>query len=170
VRVRMGAAGFLVAVFSILVSLGCERSAERKPPPSVDTPVRTAADSHAVRLVVQQLGERMQRVSLLAPRAQLVASIRSEYAGLVAPTLLEEWVRDPESAPGRLTSSPWPDDIEVDSIARGPSGNFTVTGHVIERTSADLEGGGASNRVPVRLTLAQFEGRWLIVEYRALGL
>jgi hypothetical protein len=60
------------------------------------------------REVVERMGERLKRVSLLAPESVLMREIQEAYAPLVTPELLEQWIADPTSAPGRDVSSPWP--------------------------------------------------------------
>lgn len=155
----------LAAMLALALLSTCQPSGERaRRSAATASPDSTARDDEAVRAVVREFGGRLQRVALLAPRADLVAAIRREYGAFVTPALLERWTHDPASAPGRLTSSPWPDHIEIEQILREPGGRYGVIGSVVERTSADLPG-GAQNRVPVRLTLVRNVGRWSIAGY-----
>jgi hypothetical protein len=123
------------------------------------------ADSSAAAAVVTQFGERLQRVSLLAPDSLVRASIRSEYAEFVSASLLEEWLRDPASAPGRETSSPWPDRIRILSGARDPANDgmarFAFLGEIVEETSS----GTAPSVVPVRATVSRQENGWRITRF-----
>lgn len=118
------------------------------------------ADREAVRAVVTEFGKRLQRVSLLSPRGQLLAAVAAEYAPLVAPELLEEWMRHPESAPGRSTSSPWPDHIEIDTTMVDSAGVWTVLGAIVEMTSS-----GPAGRVPVHAEVGQRNERWVLTAY-----
>src|SRR5690606_21398974 len=64
-----------------------------------------AADERAAQAaaadLVRRFGQRLARVSLLAPPGTLREEIRTQYAPLVTPALLESWLEDPPSAPGR---------------------------------------------------------------------
>src|SRR3989338_9866599 len=71
------------------------------------------ADKAAVRSAVEEFGLKLKSVSLLAPPETLRSEIRANYADLVAPELLENWLREPSRAPGRETSSPWPERLEM---------------------------------------------------------
>ena len=86
--------------------------------------------------LVEQLGVRMRRVSLLAPDSVLVRELDDAYAGLVAPALLDEWTHNPSSAPGRDVSSPWPARITVRD-RRGEGKTCTVTGDLIYVANPD---------------------------------
>ncbi|MDP2735666.1 MAG: C39 family peptidase, partial [bacterium] len=63
----------------------------------------------------------------------------------------------------RLTSSPWPESIEVSDSAEA-EGAWRVKGYVLLRTSADLASGGAAVRLPIELTLEKEGDRWLIAQ------
>ena len=163
----------LLAALLLTSIAACQprRSAREVPPsgtqtPSSALPAPAVVDTHAVATLVRQLGERLQRVSLLAPHDDLVAAIRREYGELVSPALLERWIHDPTSAPGRVTSSPWPDHIDVGLIVPRPGGSFAVRGWVVERTSADAAQGVEPLRVPVQLMVMSVDGRLQIVAYR----
>ena len=69
---------------------------------------------------------------------------------------------DPESAPGRLTSSPWPDRIEIDNVQAAGTDEYLVTGWVIEKTSAD------ETKYPVQITVSKVDGSWLITAWQAV--
>lgn len=53
-------------------------------------------------------------------------------------------------------------------MRRGPDGAYTVTGVVIERTSADPAGSGG-RRIPVRIAVSRVDDRWLITSYDETG-
>jgi len=111
-----------------------------------------------VRTTVAQFGNQLNSVSLLSPTAS--EEIRSSYGPYVAPELLAQWTEDPSSAPGRLTSSPWPDHIEVDTVVKNEAGAYDVMGRVILKTSTEDAG-----IVPVSLTVANVNGSFLITRY-----
>ena len=126
----------------------------------------SAADSVAARTVVLRFGERLQRVSLLAPDSLLRASIRSEYGPFVSPALLKSWLARPTNAPGRLTSSPWPAGIEISGTSVAPSGGtpqIVYVGNIVERTSSTPRG-GSSGKTPIRITLVRGPQGWRIAQ------
>lgn len=96
-----------------------------------------------VRTVVEGFGKELQRVSLLASDAR--QQIATHYSLYVAPALVMMWQNDPLQAPGRLTSSPWPDRIEISRITRMDDTHYTVEGMIIEASS----GGGGTDEAPV---------------------
>jgi hypothetical protein len=112
---------------------------------------------------VAAFGAQLQKVSLLAP--DVSSTIASTYASYVTPQLLSAWEATPQSAPGRRTSSPWPDHIRIDSI--GPQGTgYIVNGDIIEMTSDNIEHGGNSGTIPVIIQLIQQNGSLLIAAYQ----
>ena len=64
----------------------------------------------------KEFGSRLKLVSLLAPEDVLRRDIEEHFVDLVTPELLNKWLDDPTAAPGRLTSSPWPECIAVDEV------------------------------------------------------
>jgi len=121
--------------------------------------------AHAADLV-RRFGQRLARVSLLAPAATLREQIRAEYAPLVTPELLESWLADPSTAPGRDVSSPWPDRIEVRDVRRVRPDTVEVTGDVVYVTSVEAGRGGAAHREPVRTTVVRTaDGDWRIARF-----
>jgi hypothetical protein len=158
-----------LAAFLIVSGPSCGKSTPKASfRPSASAQFR--ADSIAITTLVRRFGQRLKRISLLAPEPLLRKSLRQEYWSLVTPDLLESWLRDPSRAPGRTTSSPWPETIEVRSMARVSSDEYRVDGEVLERTSADLASGTASARIPVHLTVLARRDRWMIARYEAFPL
>ena len=119
-------------------------------------------EEEAVRYVVESFGERLQNVSLQSPNAAQV--IEEQYAEWADPELLKIWMNDISRAPGRVTSSPWPDRIEITSIVR-EADKYVVVGFVVEVTSIEVVNGGVAAKIPVRVVLEKREGRWFITEY-----
>lgn len=111
-----------------------------------------------VRTTVAGFGNALATVSLLAPDA--ATQIRTAYAPYVAPDLLAQWEADPSRAPGRATSSPWPDHITVDTVTERAAGVYDVSGHLVFATSAE-----APEPAPVALTVTRIEGAYLITQF-----
>ncbi len=115
-------------------------------------------EERAAREAAMHFGTLMQNVSLLSPDAS--STLASVYGPLVSPELLAIWQADPENAPGRLTSSPYPARIEITSSVKQGSG-YVLTGRVEMETST-----GAAGSAPVVLFLTPQENRWLISAYQ----
>jgi hypothetical protein len=132
---------------------------------SHSTPTASVDEKARVTAVVESFGKKLASVSLLAPT--VAADIRAQYADYIAPALLDQWAGDPTQAPGRLTSSPWPERIELISITRVSAGEYAVTGSIIEVTSVEVNTGGAAAEIPVQLTVQKdAQGHWLITDFQ----
>ena len=114
--------------------------------------------SSSARTVVEEFGMQMQTVALLDANAS--STMASAYGSLVTSDLLQRWQEDPENAPGRLTSSPYPDHIEIVTIEKQGRG-YIVQGEVVMMAST-----GESGRTPVILQVIPENGRWLIAVYQ----
>jgi len=93
-----------------------------------------------VQNLVETFGKRLQNVNL-AQKDQdtLSLSIEENYGKLVEnPLMLVNWLRNPANAPGRLTSSPWPDHIEILSTSKLSDTKYEVNGNIVEITKDDL--------------------------------
>jgi hypothetical protein len=155
----MAPAAAALAIAALLFTPACQRSSGRH----AAQPDSTAADSIAARNVVLQFGARLKQVPLLAPDSTRTRAIQSQYAGLVSPLLLADWSDNPRHAAGRLTSSPWPERIEIRTMARKSNRVFVVDGEIVERTSADSA--SESGRIQVRMALWRAGRRWMIQDY-----
>lgn len=156
---------FLVA--SALVTACTEREVE--PPSEEATRAETEdfCDASGVREVVERLGTRLKEVPLLAPDSIVVKAIRGAYAPFVTVDLLQAWIAEPTRAPGRAVSSPWPDRIEIDSVAPEGPGACRVEGEAIYVTSAEATQGDAAlrERVAVRV---RGNGEWRVSAYEVV--
>jgi len=121
------------------------------------------AEETRVRDLVESFGKKLQVVSLLAPDA--AQEIQQQYSGFVTPALLEIWMKNVSKAPGRMTSSPWPDRIEIIALTNEGSDKFEINGFVVEITSLEVVNGGAAARIPVHIVAVKDQGHWLITEY-----
>jgi hypothetical protein len=114
-------------------------------------------DEAAAKSLVKNFGHTLKNVSLLSPTA--AQDIRKNYKDLIAPELLEKWKADPAKALGRLTSSPWPDRIEIDDIEKTNGHTYRVNGRIIEITSV----GGIAAERGVEIIVGKFGDNWLII-------
>lgn len=156
--------------FALLLSVslfGCQSQAGTQTAAagtaSAQDPAQTAqADENAVSTLVETFGKKLQLVSLLSPADTLKKSIQENYGPYVTDGLLNQWLSNPSSAPGRETSSPWPDHIEIAALTyHSAQKTYTVQGSVIELTSTEQTGGAAAKR-PVMVEVVKSGGAWKI--------
>jgi hypothetical protein len=108
--------------------------------------------------LVTNFGLNLQKVSLLAPEDIVKTSIKENYGDFISPNLFSTWQNDPQNAPGRLVSSPWPDRIEILSIEKLSEVAYKVEGEIIEITSDKT----IAAKRPVTLLVKMINNRWLI--------
>jgi hypothetical protein len=156
----------IVAILVVLILLaGLLLNASKQMTGEVIPPASETGDAKAaVQDAVIEFGNHLKNVPLTASPDMLFSIIRSEYGGYVTPELLNSWLADPTKAPGRLTSSPWPERIEVRSIEEHTD-TYIVRGTVILMTSQEVSGGGNAGTEPITLTLSLSNGVWLISGY-----
>ncbi|MBU8878813.1 hypothetical protein BGM26_07390 [Bacillus sp. FJAT-29790] len=122
------------------------------------------SDKELVTKIAEEFGKKLQVVSLLAPKEDLKKNMTDQYGGLIAAPLLENWINNPSSAPGRLTSSPWPDRIEILSVEKVTDASYKINGEIIEITSVEKENGGFAAKQPIGLTVEKINNDWLITD------
>ena len=121
-------------------------------------------DSMPPEEVVENFGLRLKDVSILAPPILVATAMDTHYAPYVASETLAEWKANPDSAPGRLTSSPWPERIEVGTTTREDQ-TAQVEGVVVEYTSEIAAHGGQAVGYPVVVTLERRTEGWKITSF-----
>lgn len=123
----------------------------------------STVDDNAVRTTVTSFGRALRNVSLLAP--DVAAQIAAQYGPYAAPDLVAGWQANPEHAPGRQTSSPWPERIDIVSVTPA-GGGYQVTGNVVEVTNGSNNTLEPAATYPVALMLEQqSDGRWVITSF-----
>lgn len=121
-----------------------------------------ATDGSAIARLIEDFGTRLQTVSLLAPKEIVNKSMQENYGNFVTPELLAAWQSDPQHAPGRLTSSPWPDHITIESMKKESEHEYQVKGKIIEVSSAENATSGVAAQQSITLTVKKTGNRWLI--------
>lgn len=163
-------AAALLPAAVLAASCGEPESGARAPGTGTDgapgTEIGQACDAEGVREVVDQLGARLNRVSLLAADSIVRREIRREYTPLVTGELLESWISDPASAPGREVSSPWPDRIAIQSVESSEAGVCRVEGEIVYVTSTDVADNGEAALEPVTLHVRNDDG-WRISAFES---
>jgi hypothetical protein len=112
------------------------------------------SDTAQVRMQVTGLGDNLREVPLLASNDLVGKAMDLHYAQYVRPDLLEKWKADPKNAPGRLTSSPWPDRIDVTGVTKNADGTYTVLGSIIEMAHGAGTTTAVSSSIPAKFTLS----------------
>ncbi|MFC0214962.1 hypothetical protein ACFFK0_21360 [Paenibacillus chartarius] len=154
----MKQAKWLVILLSFSIALtGCTIK-ETPAPVQAEAPQSETTAEEAVRSLVESFGGKLQRVSLLAPKDVVSKSMQEHYGDLVSQELLTQWQSDPEQAPGRMVSSPWPDRIDVQSTQKVSEDVYRVKGLVIEITSKN----GIAAKRAIVAEVKKINNRWLI--------
>jgi len=151
-----------VLIMMLSVSLfGCV-NAKNEAQVKENTKQTEEANKKNITSLVENFGKKLQMFSLLADNEIVSKSMQENYGDFVAPELLAKWKSNPESAPGRTVSSPWPDRIEVQSIEKVSEGIYKVKGEIIEITSVEQKNGGVAAKRSITLEIKKIENRWLI--------
>ena len=96
---------------------------------------RTSDQATAANTVVTEFGKRLRMVAVLAPKEMVTKALDEEYSALVSADLLAIWKNNPEKAPGKRTSSPSPEQIDISSIEAKGHDTYVVKGKVIAEQS-----------------------------------
>jgi hypothetical protein len=161
---------FASILFLLVFSTGCtsigKAQINEKTEPNEEQPEAVknddSADESAVTKLVEEFGKKLQMVSLQAPKDVLEKSMKENYGDYVSQQLISKWISDPLNAPGRLTSSPWPDRIEIQNVRKVSEDTYEVKGSIIEITSEEKTEGGAALKRPVTITVKKLDNRFLI--------
>jgi hypothetical protein len=155
----------IIIVIAAIIFVG-NRSKTEAPAESVPDTTVANIEEQQVRDAVNVFAAHLQNVSLTASADVLTTTIQKEYGPFVTPELLTHWIADPTSAPGRLTSSPWPDHIDITSVQKVGS-DYQVAGEVVLMTSNEVAHGGDAGRIPVQMTMTAIDGQWYVSDYQA---
>jgi hypothetical protein len=112
----------------------------------------------SIHELVTEFGQKLKMVSLLAPNAG--ETIEIVYGPYVAHELITEWKADPSKAPGRETSSPYPDSITITRMQRNTNDTYSVFANIEEVTNS-----GPAGTLPVVLIIKHFPEGWRITGY-----
>jgi hypothetical protein len=158
----LGFFGFMVIGIAVLTMLRVQANKEDKNG-SVSSP--PAEEITAVSDVVMAFGTKMKQVSVLAPTVQAQAAMDTHYKPLVSTELLVAWKAKPDDAPGRTTSSPWPEKIIVAQVSLLSEGKYKVDGNVLEMTSDSLAKNKPVAVYPVVFEVEKQHDAWLITSF-----
>jgi beta-lactamase regulating signal transducer with metallopeptidase domain len=118
----------------------------------------------AIADLVKNFGLQFQKVQLVAPAETVIREILEYYSDSVTADLLKKWTDNPEIAPGRVGSSPWPDRIEIVDTEKLYETEYAVSGEVIWITSTERMNGGSAWIQPINLSVVKIGADWKISE------
>ena len=121
-------------------------------------------EDREIRTFVTVFGSNFKKVSIVSPVAS--GEIANAYAPFVTPSLLAQWERDPLTAPGRKSSSIWPDSIQISSVSKSGD-NYRVEGSIVLLTTEDEKIGKTSALLPVHILVSRDNDRWVITTYQS---
>jgi 2-keto-4-pentenoate hydratase/2-oxohepta-3-ene-1,7-dioic acid hydratase in catechol pathway len=127
-----------------------------------------AVNESAVRAVVLDFGMNLQKVSVMGPNA--ADEMAKTYKNDITPELLALWQSNPRSAPGRVTSSPWPDHIIIKSLFKQQIDYEVEADIILEDSSTNIVNtqNSIAGSIPIHLSVApQPDGRWLISRFQS---
>jgi hypothetical protein len=117
----------IIVYFSALVSILVTRNSYNTKDIEISDDVKTIIN-------INKFGEQLKKVSLNAPNKEVKAAINNNYKSFVSPELIDLWIQEPQSAPGRLTSNSWPERIKITNIEE-VGGVYNIFGDIIFATS-----------------------------------
>lgn len=156
----------LLAAATLLAACSPSGGPTQSSAPATSTPHKAGNASAAARKVVLQFGRQMQKISVLAPPDAVRAELPKVYGDVLSPKLLAAWQADPERTVGREGSSPWPQQIRIDSIDCDGRDTCRVTGKVDYVTSNEVEHGGVFMRRGITLAVARSDRGWRITSVK----
>jgi hypothetical protein len=125
---------------------------------------RKARGDDAARALMSDFGSKLKNVPLLGDDAVVTKAIEDNYGAYITPELLADWKANHAHAPGRLTSSPWPERLTIATMSEQGSGRV-ISGEVILKTSTEGEG-EVADTVPYVAQVIQTAGGWKIAAYQ----
>lgn len=133
---------------------------------SLQSPDNEADDIERIKTIIDDFGRVLANVPLLSPPDILEENISEYYSPFLSEELISRWNNNPSEALGRLTSSPWPDHIEIIQVKKVTENKYEVSGNVVEVTSAEeaTPEEDYSNKYRVSLVVERINDRWLITE------
>lgn len=121
-------------------------------------------DINEIKKLVEDFGKVLANVPLQSPPDLLENAFIEYYSPFVSEDLIKQWINNPEEALGRLTSSPWPDHIEISDLKKITIDKYEVYGNVVEITSIEVVEGGYADKYGVTLTVERINDKWLITD------
>jgi hypothetical protein len=114
--------------------------------------------------LTHQIGEDMQKISLLGPKDTVESDIERYYKPIVTPELYAIWKTDINLVPGRVTSSPYPQKIDITRTEKMSKTKYRIFGTVVEVANGAGDTTEVAGTYPITITYSYLNGKWLISE------
>lgn len=121
-----------------------------------------------VSAIVNAFGANLKMVSLTAEPALIASAMDSYYKPYVTSRLLAKWKADPTTAPGKRTSSPYPEKIEITSVTQLSKKQYEVVGKVAEVATGSNGALTTAETYTLKLKLKYDDGIWLISDVQKI--
>lgn len=152
----------ILPLVALLFSACSQPSPSSAPPPSATTTPTPVAEETQIRNIVEGFGKVLKQVSVAADPLVAKQAIQTSYQAFLTPNLLTAWSNDPSTAIGKITSSPWPDRIEISQLTKIAVDEYHVLGNIIAVTSSMNSSGTNAGEDPVDITVKKVNNQWLI--------
>lgn len=130
--------------------------------PSLDQ----AKEESDVKLLVTDFGLKLKNVPLAGEENATKAAIQENFGPLVTEEVMEQWLANPQLAPGRLTSSPWPERIDIATLSKQGQ-SYVVSGDIVMMTSAQMASSATdAGHVPVIMQVVKENDKWVVAAYQ----
>lgn len=151
----------IILPLAALLFGACSQPMVTTTPTATATPTAVAEEIQ-VKNVVEGFGKALQQVSITADPMSAKQAIQTSYQAFLTPTLITTWSNDPSSAIGKVTSSPWPDRIEISQVTKMAEDEYHVLGNVIQVTNSMNSSGTNAGEEPIDITVLKLNNQWLI--------
>jgi hypothetical protein len=121
-----------------------------------------------VAAITNAFGANLKMVSLTAEPGLIASSMDSYYKPYVTPQLLAKWKANPTIAPGKRTSSPYPEKIEITSVTQLSKKQYEVVGTVAEVVTGSNGALTPVETYTLKLKLKYDDGIWLISDVQKI--
>lgn len=130
----------------------------------IDSNKKLAEEKAQIAEMVTLFGSKLALVSLTNPKAVILQEMQTHYSDFVSSQLIEQWAEEPDQAPGRLTSSPWPDRIETINVEWIQDGSFAVNGTIVEVIAEAIDNNITAATRSIQLRVEKIDGHWYITQ------
>jgi hypothetical protein len=120
--------------------------------------VQVSSEEQVVRARIEEFASKFELVQVSAPKAVAAKSIKDNYSSFVSPEVLAAWEKNPLQAPGRLTSTPSAQKIDIKELSKKEDGSYESQGEILEVSNGKLLS-------LVAIKLRSENGQWIITGF-----
>jgi beta-lactamase regulating signal transducer with metallopeptidase domain len=141
---RKGIIALCVVIIAVLVVGSIVTYGSNQPKPI------TAEEKTEITTLLNNFADTFTKVVLIDPEDQVISEIKQYYSPYLTDNLLAKWEFDPSEALGRVTSSPWPDQIEIISMDKLDGQTVKVKGYILWVSSGGVGKLEIDDKVPAQ--------------------